>query len=206
MTSVLFTNVRLIDGTGAPPYAGEVLVQGNRIARVARGTRALPAAGRDRDRRRRRHPDARHGRGPHPLLLERRGGAGRPPAPAARGARAVVGQRGQALPRGRLDLLCRRGLRQAAARRGDPQRHQPGADPRPALPRGQPGDHGGGRARRRDAAAPAVPGVQLRRPRERRRGDAQGRAHVPQVRRGPRQAEPLGRQLHARPRPPAPPG
>ena len=45
MTSVLFTNVRVLDGTGAPPYAGEVLVQGNRVARVARGTRALPAAG-----------------------------------------------------------------------------------------------------------------------------------------------------------------
>src|SRR5262245_66638811 len=45
MTSVLFTNVRLIDGTGAPPYAGEVLVQGNRIARVARGARALPPSG-----------------------------------------------------------------------------------------------------------------------------------------------------------------
>ena len=45
MTSVLFTNVRVLDGTGTPPYAGEVLVQGNRVARVARGTRALPAAG-----------------------------------------------------------------------------------------------------------------------------------------------------------------
>jgi imidazolonepropionase-like amidohydrolase len=45
MTSVLFTNVRLIDGTGAQPYPGEVLVQGNRIARVARGTRALPPSG-----------------------------------------------------------------------------------------------------------------------------------------------------------------
>ncbi len=45
MTSVLFTNVRVIDGTGNAPFAGEVLVQGNRIARVARGTRALPAAG-----------------------------------------------------------------------------------------------------------------------------------------------------------------
>ena len=45
MTSVLFTNVRVIDGAGNPPYAGEVLVHGNRIARVARGTRALPAAG-----------------------------------------------------------------------------------------------------------------------------------------------------------------
>ena len=34
MTSVLFTNVRIIDGTGAQPYPGEVLVQGNRISRV----------------------------------------------------------------------------------------------------------------------------------------------------------------------------
>ncbi|MGH7333053.1 MAG: hypothetical protein ACREKS_09985 [Candidatus Rokuibacteriota bacterium] len=45
MSSVLFTNVRILDGSGAQPYAGEVLVQGNRIARVARGTRVLPAAG-----------------------------------------------------------------------------------------------------------------------------------------------------------------
>src|SRR5689334_4801908 len=35
--NVLFTNVRIIDGTGAAPFAGEVLVQGNRVARVARG-------------------------------------------------------------------------------------------------------------------------------------------------------------------------
>src|SRR5262245_16219086 len=45
MTSVLFTNVRVIDGTGAQPYAGEVLVQGNRISRVGRGPRSLPTAG-----------------------------------------------------------------------------------------------------------------------------------------------------------------
>ncbi len=45
MANVLFTNVRIIDGTGAAPYAGEVLVQGNRILRVARGARALPVAG-----------------------------------------------------------------------------------------------------------------------------------------------------------------
>jgi imidazolonepropionase-like amidohydrolase len=43
--NVLFTNVRILDGSGALPYAGEVLVQGNRIARVARGARALPVAG-----------------------------------------------------------------------------------------------------------------------------------------------------------------
>jgi hypothetical protein len=37
MTSVLFTNVRIFDGTGALPYPGEVLVQGNRISRISRG-------------------------------------------------------------------------------------------------------------------------------------------------------------------------
>ena len=45
MANVLFTNVRIIDGSGAPPQAGEVLVQGNRIARVGRGVRSLPVAG-----------------------------------------------------------------------------------------------------------------------------------------------------------------
>lgn len=45
MADVLFTNVRILDGSGAMPFAGEVLVQGNRITRVARGTRALPVAG-----------------------------------------------------------------------------------------------------------------------------------------------------------------
>ena len=42
MANVLFTNVRIIDGTGAQPYTGEVLVQGNRISRIGRGTRSLP--------------------------------------------------------------------------------------------------------------------------------------------------------------------
>src|SRR4030095_7057897 len=45
MPNVLFTNVRIIDGSGAPPYSGEVLVQGNRIARVAKGVRAIASAG-----------------------------------------------------------------------------------------------------------------------------------------------------------------
>src|SRR5260370_3284211 len=45
MTSVLFTNVRIFDGTGVLAYPGEVLVQGNRISRIARGARALPTAG-----------------------------------------------------------------------------------------------------------------------------------------------------------------
>jgi imidazolonepropionase-like amidohydrolase len=45
MPNVLFTNVRIIDGSGAQPYSGEVLVQGNRIARVAKGVRSIPTAG-----------------------------------------------------------------------------------------------------------------------------------------------------------------
>src|SRR5262250_3563866 len=45
MANVLFTNVRIIDGSGAQPYSGEVLVQGNRIARVGRSARSLPTVG-----------------------------------------------------------------------------------------------------------------------------------------------------------------
>jgi imidazolonepropionase-like amidohydrolase len=33
---ILFVNVRIFDGSGAPPFAGEVLVKGNRIAAVVR--------------------------------------------------------------------------------------------------------------------------------------------------------------------------
>lgn len=45
MAQVLFTNVRVFDGSGGLPYAGEVLVQDNRIARVSRSVRALPTSG-----------------------------------------------------------------------------------------------------------------------------------------------------------------
>ena len=45
MANTLFRNVRIIDGSGASPYAGEVLVQGNRIARITRGGQAMPMAG-----------------------------------------------------------------------------------------------------------------------------------------------------------------
>ncbi|HYM33606.1 MAG TPA: amidohydrolase family protein [Candidatus Cybelea sp.] len=45
MANVLFTNVRILDGSGAQPYPGEVLVQGNRIAKVARGARAIQLGG-----------------------------------------------------------------------------------------------------------------------------------------------------------------
>jgi len=45
MANILYTNARIIDGTGAQPFAGEVLVHGNRIARIGRGARVLPVAG-----------------------------------------------------------------------------------------------------------------------------------------------------------------
>ena len=45
MTQVLFTNVRIIDGNGAEPFAGSVLVQGNRIAKVAKAGEAVEAPG-----------------------------------------------------------------------------------------------------------------------------------------------------------------
>ena len=48
MADVLFTNVRIFDGSGDLPYTGEVLVQGNRIARVSRtgyGVRPPPVLG-----------------------------------------------------------------------------------------------------------------------------------------------------------------
>jgi imidazolonepropionase-like amidohydrolase len=38
---VVFTNVRIIDGSGENPYTGEVAVQGNRIRQVTRGSSRL---------------------------------------------------------------------------------------------------------------------------------------------------------------------
>ena len=43
MAETLFTNVRILDGTGALPYSGSVLVQGNRIRQVGRSTAPISA-------------------------------------------------------------------------------------------------------------------------------------------------------------------
>ena len=45
MAGTLFKNVVLLDGTGAEPTAGEVLVEGNRIKAIARGGGSLQAPG-----------------------------------------------------------------------------------------------------------------------------------------------------------------
>jgi len=44
MAATLFTNARILDGSGAPPFNGEVLVQGNRIQRITRSTGARSSA------------------------------------------------------------------------------------------------------------------------------------------------------------------
>ncbi len=45
MSETLFRNVQIIDGTGAAPFPGEVLVKGERIAQVARDGDAIDAPG-----------------------------------------------------------------------------------------------------------------------------------------------------------------
>ena len=46
MSDTLFTNVRILDGSGTQqPYGGSVLVQGNRIRQVGRSTAPISPAG-----------------------------------------------------------------------------------------------------------------------------------------------------------------
>jgi len=45
MADTLFTNVRILDGTGTQPYAGSVLVSGNRIRQVGRSTAPITPGG-----------------------------------------------------------------------------------------------------------------------------------------------------------------
>lgn len=45
MSETLFKNVRVLDGTGADPFDGEVLVKGNRISQIARGGASIAAPG-----------------------------------------------------------------------------------------------------------------------------------------------------------------
>ena len=44
MNNTLFTNVRILDGSGTNPFSGSVLVQGNRILQVGRSTAAISAS------------------------------------------------------------------------------------------------------------------------------------------------------------------
>ncbi len=43
MAKILFKNVNVLDCTGAPPFTGQVLVEGNRIKAVAPQGSTIPA-------------------------------------------------------------------------------------------------------------------------------------------------------------------
>ncbi len=45
MAKILFKNVNVLDCTGAPPYAGQVMVEGNRIKAVAPQGSTIPVEG-----------------------------------------------------------------------------------------------------------------------------------------------------------------
>jgi imidazolonepropionase-like amidohydrolase len=45
MAATIFANVRIIDGSGIPPFSGEVRVEGDRIAALARDGAQLPREG-----------------------------------------------------------------------------------------------------------------------------------------------------------------
>ncbi|HYF41115.1 MAG TPA: amidohydrolase family protein, partial [Ramlibacter sp.] len=45
MATTLFTNVRVLDGSGAQPWVGSVLVEGNRIRQVGRSPTSMGPAG-----------------------------------------------------------------------------------------------------------------------------------------------------------------
>src|SRR3984957_7856620 len=45
MAVTIFADVRIIDGSGVPPFAGEVRVEGDRIAALARDGAQLPREG-----------------------------------------------------------------------------------------------------------------------------------------------------------------
>lgn len=45
MGTTLFSNVQVIDGSGAAPFAAEVLIEGNRIKKIARDGESLPRDG-----------------------------------------------------------------------------------------------------------------------------------------------------------------
>ena len=195
MTARLFTNVMIFDATGRAPFPGEVLVQGNRIQKVAEGPRqiAREAAGEVIDGQGMTlMPGMTEG---HCHISRSSASRSRPSSARCRprSTRSATMHNAQAAARPRLHQRLLRGLGQAAARRGDPQRDQRRAHPGPADPRRQPRDHRDRGPRRRAQAAPAP--RELRPDRRRRRRDAPGLPDLrPRGRRQP-QDQHLGRRV-----------
>ena len=155
-SSVVFTNVRVLDGSGEYPFTGEVTVQGNRITLgdprlLARGGRRRRRS--DRHRRHGRDADAGPLRRASASVLEQRSRHRSHSDDAAGGAYPGHGGDGQAGARRRLHQRPRRGGGQAAARRGHPQLHQRRPRAGAALQGRRAGNHHGRRARRLRALA-----------------------------------------------------
>jgi predicted amidohydrolase YtcJ len=128
VTATLMKNVMIWDGESDAPFAGEVLIEGNRIKSVAHGTNQIA-----RDR-----------------ASEVIDGGGKTLMPGLVEGHCHLSFVGPAL----YELLFR-SLRQAAPRRGGAPRDRRGISRRPTLSRGGPGDHGDGRPWRRAKAAHA---------------------------------------------------
>ena len=197
--NVMFTNVRILDGTGEYPFTGEVPVQGNRIRSVTRGSSRAPSAGAGGQTvidgmgatlmpglcDAHLHLSWNNAPGIDPIQMM-------PPEEhilvTAEMAKLVL-DAGFTSGRGR-------GGGQAAARRRDPQFHQSGPAARPAL-------HGGGPEITTvgglgDAAPSHIPheglnlGIVVSGPEEVRRTVRT----ADQIRRGQHQAEPVRRGDH----------
>ncbi len=193
MASILFTNVRIFDGSGAQPYTGEVLVQGNRILRVGArraharrrpGVQTIDAAGATlMPGMIEAHTHFSWNDQPSLTAIQRM-----PPEEHVLWC-AHIAKRyldmgftscvGAAAAKPRLDVVIRNAI-------------EAGPIPGPRyLAASQEITVAGGLA---DETLPhlPLPRVQLRRRGQRPRGDAQLRAHVPQVRRRHGQAQPVG--------------
>ncbi len=184
MAKVLFKNVNVLDCSGAAAYAGQVLVEGNRIKAVAPQGAKDRGRGRTSSGRRRGDPDAGPGRIPLAPDLPRHARSGIAGLCSARGAHAPHREERQEDARPGLHRLQQRGVGEGAARRRAQQRDQrrrfPGTENAGRQPRA--GHHR--RAGRRAAAAHAPRDFRdhLRRrrrvPQDRPRDGARRRGHA----------------------------
>ncbi len=139
MAKVLFKNVNVLDCTGAPPFAGQVLVEGNRIKAVAPQGTPIAADG----------AQVVDGGGATlmPGLIESHSHLTFLDTPDLEGLGFVppeehtlrIDQEREEDARSGLHRLQQRGVGQGAARRRHPQRHQRRRLPGAAHAGGEPG-------------------------------------------------------------------